>query len=389
MRFVHRYASASTYNEERQNKYLEPWVSYTDETEEIHFNKTEYEKLLETPLTFEILSDGDIRWCAGTAASTPKTIEYKKNDGEWVSITSASGNSAPAISVVAGDIVQFKGDNQQYGSRVNDYNCFSGTSCGFKTYGNIMSLIDSTDFATLTTLASSYTFFRLFTNCAGLTDAHKLILPANTLSPACYDNLFAYCNGLVSAPELPTTTLGDSCYYGMFYNCTSLVTAPELPATTLVGSCYYGMFQGCTSLVTAPELPATTLVSSCYQSMFSSCTGLTTAPELPATTLAQSCYSRMFNGCTSLVTAPELPATTLAQNCYYRMFYGCSNLNHIKAMFTSGSSSSLEYDLSAYTNNWVYGVASTGTFVKNSAATWNETGVNGIPTGWDVQTASE
>ena len=39
-----------------------------------------------------------------------------------------------------------------------------------------------------------------------------------------------------------------------------------------------------------------------------------------------------------------------------------------------------------YTNNWVNGVASSGTFVKNKDATWNVTGINGIPTGWTVVT---
>ena len=102
---------------------------------------------------------------------------------------------------------------------------------------------------------------------------------------------------------------------------------------------------------------------------------------LPVLTLTKYCYARMFNNCTSLITAPELPATTLVSNCYYYMFNGCSNLNYIKAMFTTTPSTS-------YTNNWVSGVASNGTFVKNSAAQWNVTGVNGIPTGWTVQTAS-
>lgn len=64
------------------------------------------------------------------------------------------------------------------------------------------------------------------------------------------------------------------------------------------------------------------------------------------------------------------------------MFINCSNLNYIKAMFTTTPTTS-------YTAQWVSGVAATGTFVKNSAATWNVTGVNGIPDGWTVQTASE
>ena len=87
----------------------------------------------------------------------------------------------------------------------------------------------------------------------------------------------------------------------------------------------------------------------------------------------------MFKGCTSLVTAPILLATTLADFCYGNMFNGCTSLNYIKAMFTTKPSSS-------YTSNWVNGVASSGTFVKNSAATWNVTGVNGVPSGWTVVT---
>ena len=129
------------------------------------------------------------------------------------------------------------------------------------------------------------------------------------------------------------------------------------------------------------ELPATTLTESCYSSMFNGCTSLTTAPELPATTLANYCYQNMFYGCTSLTTAPELPATALTNQCYNSMFNGCTKLNYIKAMCTTAPSTS-------YTKNWVSGVAATGTFVKNSSATWNVTGVNGIPSGWTVTTAS-
>ena len=142
------------------------------------------------------------------------------------------------------------------------------------------------------------------------------------------------------------------------------------------------MFYGCTSLTTAPTLPATTLAQYCYQYMFYGCTSLTTAPVLPATTLASSCYSYMFRGCTSLTTAPELPATTLESSCYNYMFYGCTSLNYIKAMFTTTPSTT-------YTRSWVTRVASSGTFVKNNAATWDVTGVNGVPNGWTVQTASK
>ena len=118
-----------------------------------------------------------------------------------------------------------------------------------------------------------------------------------------------------------------------------------------------------------------------FTSLFMNCTALTQAPELPATTLAEECYHGMFSSCTSLTKAPELPATTLVTNCYGNMFNGCTNLNYIKAMFTTTPGS-------LYTGRWVAGVASTGTFVKNSAAEWDVTGEHGVPSGWTVQTAS-
>jgi hypothetical protein len=163
----------------------------------------------------------------------------------------------------------------------------------------------------------------------------------------------------------------------MFSNCTSLVNAPALPATTLANSCYYGMFSGCTALTTTLELPATTLADYCYVNMFSGCTNLTSALELPATTLASYCYEMMFNGCTSLTIAPELSATTLKTCCYQYMFSGCSKLKYIKMLATDISANNCLY-------SWVKNVASSGTFVKNSAMTSLPTGTNGIPSGWTV-----
>ena len=123
----------------------------------------------------------------------------------------------------------------------------------------------------------------------------------------------------------------------------------------------------------------TTVTTTCYSGMFYYCTSLTEAPVLPATTLVNGCYRYMFYYCTSLVKAPVLPATTLVNNCYNNMFYGCTSLNYIKAMFTTTPSNS-------YTSNWVYNVSATGTFVKSSEASWNVTGVHGVPTGWTIET---
>lgn len=90
-------------------------------------------------------------------------------------------------------------------------------------------------------------------------------------------------------------------------------------------------------------------------------------------------FYNLFQG-SDITTAPDLPATTLTKGCYSKMFYNCSKLNYVKAMFTDISAQDCLTD-------WLTGVSSTGTFVKNSAATWSNTDAK-IPSGWTVQTAS-
>ena len=98
---------------------------------------------------------------------------------------------------------------------------------------------------------------------------------------------------------------------------------------------------------------------------------------LPATTLANWCYASMFYLNRKLIAAPELPATTLTKSCYKNMFGGCTNLNYIKCLATDISASDCTY-------NWLDGVSSTGTFVKNASMSGWSTGVNGIPEGWTI-----
>ena len=236
-----------------------------------------------------------------------------------------------------------------------------------------------------TTLAS-YCCNYMFRGCTGLTTLPENMLPATTLQSYCYNYMFYGCTGLTTLPEnlLPATTLKEYCYSGMFSGCTGLTTLPKnmLPATTLADSCYGYMFQGCSGLTTLPEnlLPTTTLggwAEHCYSGMFYGCTSLTQAPELPATNLARWCYMEMFYGCTSLTQAPELPATTLTVFCYEDMFYRNTKLNYVKALFTTTPGSNYTYD-------WLSGVASSGTFVKNPSATWSVTGTSGVPSGWTI-----
>ena len=354
--------------------------------------------------TIEATSAGTLYFDDNT---TP--FEYSLNDGStWNTSTTTN-----TYNLGNGEKILFRCTNPSINSE-QGIGHFYASDGQFKVYGNIMSLLYGSNFIGQTTFPyadNSYVFSELMYSFTTLTDAENLVLPATTLATHCYYQMFESCTALETPPTvLPATTLAESCYSNMFHYCSSLTSAPALPATTLASSCYGNMFNGCTSLTTAPALPATTLASRCYQQMFKECTlltsvpsvlpattlalycynqmfygctSLTTAPALPATTLTGSCYSNMFNGCTALTTAPVLPATTLTGNgCYVLMFNGCSNLNYIKAMFITTPGTT-------YTNKWVSGVAQSGTFVKNSAAQWTTTGVNGVPNGWTVQTASE
>ena len=351
-------------------------------------------------LTFECISSGnDFEFNIPITTSydgiNVTSVSYSLDNGQnWTTCENEGDDIDIHLELSAGDKILLKGiainytdEHLNIDSPEEVYSNIHLTG-DWSIYGNIMSLFYGDNFVGKTSFPKKDSKDSNY-NCAGLFyhndecnmgDLSNLILPATTLTVSCYYMMFADCpNSIITAPELPATTLASRCYGYMFYDCILLTTAPSLNATTLADYCYLAMFQNCTSLITAPELPATTLAVGCYDSMFYGCTSLITISELPATTLEGGCYSFMFYNCTSLTTAPVLPATTLVKDCYGNMFNGCSSLNYIKALFTTTPSLK-------YTSNWVSGVASTGTFVKNSAATWNVTGENGIPTGWTVET---
>ena len=269
------------------------------------------------------------------------TLEYSVGDGDWAEL----------------DTIQVTFGGEHGNLRLRGKSSV-GTNGAQISFGNTTKVACSGDIRTLID----------FENYETITSSGK------------FNSLFMYCSQLISAPELPATTLASSCYRQMFSGCSSLAQAPELPATTLADYCYQSMFSNCSSLTKAPELPANIMKLSCYEAMFRYCTSLTQAPELPALSLINSCYQSMFSGCSSLMAAPELPASTLQQHCYDSMFSACTKLNYIKMMATNINQPNC-------LNNWVSGVSSTGTFVKNSAATWDESTV--VPSGWTVETANE
>ena len=238
---------------------------------------------LSTPLTLEVLTAGTI------VVNSPKSGMQYSTDGGVTKTTMTATTTIPNTGVLAvGTKVEFYGS----GTTITSYygTTIVGGTAEVKVYGNIMSLVDETGFATNIKLPAADTFYELFLSNNMLTDASGLLLPA--------------------------TTLAGYCYYRMFDGCTSLTTAPkELPATTLDNYCYYLMFSGCTSLTTAPELKATTLANFCCGAMFSGCTALTTAPELKAETLKPSCYNTMFYNCSKLSSVICLATDITATGC--------------------------------------------------------------------------
>ena len=270
--------------------------------------------MLQTPLTLEATADGKI------SVSKPVSgMQYSLNGGTKAEVPGE-------IAVKANDIVQFFGDGDNITSYFVSATNITQINCNVDCYiyGNIMSLVSETGFASATELTGSSNFYGLF-----------------------------YCNDhLINHPTKELV----------------------LPATTLTSDCYYGMFDGCAGLTTAPELPATVLATSCYEMMFNKCTGLTTAPELPAMKLASGCYANMFQDCANLTASPVLPAPKLVGGCYAAMFYGCTNLSEVTCLATDISAANA-------TNNWLENVATTGTFTKAPSTVW-PAGEDGIPSGW-------
>ena len=253
-------------------------------------------------MTVDESNSGETTISPTVTGSLPNlNLQYRINNGSWNDFI--VGTTAD-IHVVAGDVVQWKGNNPN-GISTYENNCLNFAISGntVALSGNVMSLIDGVGDAL--EIPNDYCFYRLFRNSAIKTVSSDF-LPATTLKSDCYRDLFSTCNNLTQAPELPATTLADGCYNGMFYNCTLLTTAPELPAKVLVGSCYGYMFT--------------------------------------------YCYS----------------------------------LNYVKCLATEGTING-DGTVPSALNNWLEGVASTGTFEKLSGVSYEAGGHHGIPEGWTVK----
>ena len=337
---------ALTYEDTYILHVLSTYMGYTSDAS-FNLQCKDLSESITTPLTLEAIEAGAVVTFNNNASGP---VTYRVNSGAEQTI--ANGASKNITLSAVGDKVQFFGNNAVYApSGINSSSIACSKDC--YVYGNIMSLVNSTNFAIETELTADYAFSHFFENNTNIK------------------------NKTGSALLLPAITLTRGCYSYMFSGCSSLSTAPELPATGLAYNCYQGMFSSCAALTTAPSLPATILAENCYGNMFQNCTGLVNAPILPATTMVKNCYNSMFEGCTSLIQAPDLPAVTLEFGCYYHMFIYCSSLNSVTCLATDISAT-------ACVTQWLLNVAPNGTFTKAAGMSSWPRSEYGIPSGWTV-----
>lgn len=331
MEYIHYFLTTPEFIDKRENDYDEPWLSYTESGEKVHYNKRQNEKFL----TFNIVSAGSLNWYATSTAGT-KTIQYKKNNGEWEEITSSTGGTE--ITVSAGDKIQVKGNNNSYASNSN-LSSFSGSTAYFNMEGNIMSLIDETGYTELSAITASSAFTCMF-ECTNVISAEKLVLPAENTYFACYYKMFAGCTALTIAPlELPSTSAWTASYYGMFSGCTSLLRTPKILAKKVLASACSSMFINCTSLTDASELPATEVYGEAYMEMFKGCTNLTGITEiLPAEIVRERAYGAMFQYCEKITDIPKILGRPSGNFSFYSMFAYCTSLTGLTGFSLTSTS---------------------------------------------------
>jgi hypothetical protein len=145
------------------------------------------------PLTFEILSDGVITFkCdpadAVSTTSPIKTIYYSINDGPRISITSSVAGAQ--FSVQNGDVVQFFGNNSTYADRKDRLGNHLNCTGEFNLYGNVASLVNSTNFTGITSFHER-AFTYLLSNNSGLSKIKEIAFGANYTTSGTGD-YFAY-----------------------------------------------------------------------------------------------------------------------------------------------------------------------------------------------------
>ena len=274
----------------------------------------------------------------GTVSEWPD-LWYQIDEGSWVQVLEPCSLTVPTNSGSVPHYMRLKGNNPTgFNKSSSNFISLAITGGNPAIQGNVMSLIDPTNFATATTIPCDYCFYALFcpypptsfstsysstvSTSSSLSKAHELVLPATTLTAYCYAYMFAGNVGLYTGPSLPAMVMQPWCYAHMFDNCMNnfysqtaansgwYLSSMTLPAQQLAEGCYAFMFNRCSTLYNNDAnnyyiLPAEELAPKCYMGMFglynAKCTTLKYV-EIMATSLQDrrgqditNCLAYMFN----------------------------------------------------------------------------------------------
>ncbi len=270
-------------------------------------------------MTIKALGSGTITFTipANVNTSYITSISYRKNKGAWTTTGNSSSVVTISVSVVANDIVEWKGDAStlSIGDGTTNASRINCTAL-FELYGNIMSLLYEDDFRNKNYLPDKYrTFQELFME-SNVQNARNLILPVTILENInmnTYRRMFKNCTSLIYAPRyISIKKVNRYTFHEMYYGCTSMITGSLFDITDCINDdatyaefAFRSMYHGCSALQS--NLPAEISLEhgfgqQCCTQMFESCSSLKIAP-----TFSGSCDTRFnlqfnnaFQNCTSL-----------------------------------------------------------------------------------------
>ncbi len=273
-------------------------------------------------------------------------LQYSTDNGTtWETFNASAATSK--LTIEAGNTMRLRrnpdnGVNTKGTANVSyvDRYWYFVTTGDYSLEGNIMSLLDGTDFATTTAIPVSYCCFdHLFYKNSVLTNIDKLRLPATTLADRCYRSLFEECRGLtnISNFTLPDPeTSSPYNYLRMFYNCSGLTTLNGFRVPDALGTnACESMFYGCTGLtnLNGINFAADTLNNACYRYMFQACTGLTSVIDtFRVSVIAANSCEQMFVGCTNLRQTPAIKVDSIGASGCLNMFKTCGTTTGTDSM---------------------------------------------------------
>lgn len=343
MKYFHKFNASSDYeNYVSSTAYTEPFVATINKNNwyiscgityyNVGEDENREQEMINTPFTIECMRFGGNFTIRTSNGALARTVEYSKNGGSWTTLNITTATTTIALSI--GDTLRFRGNNSYYATSDSIYTSFgdndSGTTCQFGLYGNIMSLFDSKNFATLKEFTQSYAVGSMFKRGYGCKAASSLVLPATALTQNVYFGLFQGCQFKRGPRVLPAPHIGDASYNCMFQSMWTLEEMPIIMATGVNG-------WGC---------------------------------------------NQMFAGCTALKETTPLIFTNVVANGCNGMFKNCTSLNKVTCLIENPNTSD-------NTKDWLTNVSATGTFYKSSSvaeSSFPRNG-NGIPTGWTIANA--